>query len=131
MGLPRWIPGDELTIAQLNQLADAADAALSLTVDPSSGLSLQLMPAGNICIRWKRPLEIWVLITGGGTSGIYAGTQQLEEAGGTWANGPRVFTVVEATLVEANGNTAVPTGSTTIVRAYRDRSLWRFLYSAC
>jgi hypothetical protein len=33
--------------------------------------------------------------------------------------------------VEVNLNASVPTGSTVIVRAFRDRQLWRFLYGAC
>jgi len=124
--LPTWTSGDDLKADDLNMLSRAADAALSLTVDPGTGLSLICLPHSRI-IRGKRKLECWVKITSGGTSGIYAGTQQMEAAGGTWAAGPRSWTVASGLLIEANVSTTVP--ATTIVRAWKDRFCWRFNYS--
>ena len=131
MQLPEWKPGDEILASDLNALADAASRAGDIRVDPGSGIEAVRLPDGGIVLRDKRPLAIWVKITGGGAGGVYAGTQQLEQSGGTWANGPRTFTTGGGTLIEANLNASVPTSGNTIVRAFRDRKFWRFSFGAC
>ena len=125
--MPTFTAGEELTSSDLNTLSEGVEAALSLRVDPGSGLEMMALPTGTL-IRQRRKLEVWVKITGGGTSGIYAGTQQLETSSGGWTNGPRSWVAADNLLQEANGNTAVPTGGTVIVRAWKDRYRWRFVY---
>jgi hypothetical protein len=131
MTLPIWHQGDEITAAKLSDMVEGINDAANLRVDPATGLQLVRLPAGNSVIRSFRPMEIWVKITSGGASGIYGGTQQLEGPGGTWANGPRVFTTGGANLIEANVLATVPITGSVIVRAFRDRINWRFHYGAC
>ena len=125
--MPQWQPGDEIVSGDLNTLSRGVEGALNLRVDPSSGLETMYLPGGTI-IRQRRKLECWVKITGGGTSGIYAGAQQLETSSGGWTAGPRSWTTGDSLLQEANGSTTVPTGGTVIVRAWKDRFRWRFVY---
>jgi hypothetical protein len=125
--LPRWKAGTELVSEDLNQLSRAGDTALSFSVDASTGLELVRLPHARI-LRANRKLECWVKITGGGASGIYAGTEQLEASGGTWSNGIRSWTAGSGLLRESNGLTTVPIGGTVIVRAWNDRYFWRFVY---
>ena len=125
--LPRWAAGTELASEDLNQLSRAAETALSFSVDPSCGLQLTRLPHARI-LRLNKKLECWVLITGGGTSGIYSGTEQLEASGGTWSSGTRTWTTGSGLLREANGSTTVPNASTVRVRAWKDRYFWRFVY---
>jgi hypothetical protein len=82
-------------------------------------------------VRGRRRLSCWALITGGGASGKYAATEQLETSGGGWATGPRTWTTTGTyphPLTEVNGNASVPNGSTRRVRAWCDRFGWWFQY---
>jgi hypothetical protein len=128
--LPDFKAGQVLEAEELQQLSAAADSANNLRVDAASGLQAIALPSGT-AIRRRREMVAWVKVTGGGPLASYFGTEQLEQAGGAWANGPRTWAAGGQTLLEINGNTAVPTSGSTIVRAFRDRRNWYFAYGAC
>lgn len=121
--------GEVPTAAHFNELVEAANAAQAgvgvATGNQSEGLEM-VMIGGKRCYRARRPLVAWFKITGTVTGVLHPATEQIEQTGGTWANGPRV-----TTLRETNGSTADLTNK--IVRAWKDRQggSWWFTYSAC
>lgn len=119
--------GEVLGASHLNQLVDAFNGESEgvATGETSGGLEVVQIGRRRV-LRARRPLEGWFKITGSPTGSAYPATQQVEQSGGTWANGPRTTTVRETT-----GSTSVPANS--IVRAWKDgtgRSWW-FTYAAC
>ncbi len=77
MILPDFVAGQVLTAADLTASRDAIASMLGSA--DGTGIREVSLPSGT-ATRFDRRPEIWVAITGGGTSGIYAGTQQLESA---------------------------------------------------
>lgn len=127
--LPDWRPGDEVTADGLNATNDAV-RSLELSVDPNSGLEIRSSSFGRHLLD-RRPREMWVKLTAAAVSGSYGGVQQVDQTGGTWADGPKTFTAGDGQLREVNNSTTVPTSPARIVRAWRDKVCWRFEYGAC
>ena len=123
---PDFAPGDELTSGSLNQLG-AAIVARSPSLSPGSGLAGWSLPSG-VGYRAIRPAEGWFKVTGPGSgagSGSYfALTEQVELESGGFADGPW----------QVNAAAYPPTASPpvgAIVRAWRDRARWGFLFGSC
>lgn len=119
--------GERLGPTHLNQLVDAYNGESEGVATGQVGGGLEVVQIGRRrVLRVKRPLEGWFKITGSPSGSAYPATQQIEQSGGTWANGARTDTLRETT-----GNTTVATNS--LVRAWKDgtgRSWW-FTYASC
>jgi hypothetical protein len=123
VNLPRVKPGDPITADLVNALIDAARAS-QLSVGPDSGLVLTEGPEGPV-LAAERLGFLWGKLTGGISGGTYPFTQQREDAGGTWVDGP-----ITGAAYETTGNTALTAG--TLVQLWRTAAGdWRFQASAC
>jgi len=66
-------------------------------------------------VKW-----MWIKLTGGGTSGKYAWTEQLPDDSGAWADGQDSGTTSDDPAYESNGNEDVELSPAPIVRAKRE-----------
>ena len=123
---PDFTTGVELTTDNLGALDDAIVAARA-TLSPGSGLQGWSLPSG-VGLRYQKPAEGWFKVTGAssgpGSGNYFELTQQVDQPDGTFSDGPmvRVAAVFPITATP-------PTGS--IVRAWKDRARWLFLWGGC
>lgn len=125
--LPRVKPGDLITAEHINRLFSEAERLANIQVAyPLESHSND----GNTTIRVVSQSEAWIKITSAATGTAYAWTEQIEQSGGTWTNGPRSGTTSSDPAYEANGSTSVTLNR--IVRA-RKRSVggWVFEFGEC
>lgn len=112
-------------------LADHANAILEVRDACAINVAPPLARLADGTIYLPEEPPTWVKITGGGTGGKYSGTEQIPTSSGGWADGPRAWDTTTNLLVEANGSTTVPTGTSRRVLAFKGKYFWYFQYGPC
>jgi hypothetical protein len=120
---PALKPGNPLTLDYLNSTGDLI-ASGRLKVDPRTGLKLVVTPFGAF-LRALVPAAGWYRVASASGGGAYALVEQVDQPGGTWADGPGSVPVA----YEANLIASVAVGA--VVWARRKWGVWRFSFGAC
>lgn len=122
--LHRFIPGEVLLAKWLDEMREALER-LRVTVDPASSLELHQGSNGTAISRKALP-QFWAKLTAY-SGGLYTAVEQIR-SGGSWVNGPRTVSAVEA-----NGNASISVGGTirVFVRYERESNEWIFQSQSC
>lgn len=126
---PDWRVGDELTSARLQAGEDYARSG-RLALGPGGGISGTEGADGTHATVDRRP-EGWFRVSAAASpAGWYTLVSQVDLANGGWTDGTRTVKAREANL-NSTVLSSAPAGAVVIVRAWRGRSRWNFIYAKC
>ena len=130
--LPRVRPGDPIAADDINSANEALER---LQITAGAGIKVYESSQGY-AIAADLPVGFWAKIgTGviptGLTAKAYAWTEQIPQAGGTWADGPRSGTSTDNPAYESTGNTGVASGVIVWLHFAPSSTQPYFTYAVC
>lgn len=128
--IPRSIGINPEVDAAIERWAEATERGLALSAEQP--LELTINRTGS-SLRLALPERAVARITGGGTGGIHAWSEQMETTGGGHADlpGGRTGTTSADPAYEWNGNEEVAAGTIVEIEREPDTREWRFAAGTC